>query len=208
MSQYTLRVTQNGRVVGEFSLEDGELALEVRDDSSGRVVLQLQATAPGSALDELPIVKPMTRPEGDDLTMPLPETEDWKEESMPVDVSAELWTRSGGRWQQRGRINAGQKARYGDALVRLKKNGELVVIPGEGLSGGADLPNGMDMEILAGRKAHRFPPGSSVILTSPQGKGFYVKSQLGETGFRPIVEHSSDWAVESASYVPPSSDWS
>ena len=159
-------------------------------------------------MDELPLVPSMTRPAGDDLTMPLPESEDWKEASMPVDVSAELWTRSGGRWQQRGRIQAGQKARYGDALVRLKKNGELVVMPGESLSGGADLPNGMDMEILAGRKAHRFPPGSSVILTSPQGKGFYVKSQLGETGFRPIVEHSSDWAVENANYVPPSSDWS
>ena len=123
MGQYTLRITQNGRDLGEFSLSDGGLSLEVRDDATGEVVLQLQAATPTShqRWTSCRLFLSMTRPAGDDLTMPLPESEDWQEPSMPVDVSAELWTRSGGRWQQRGRIQAGQKARYGDALVRLKK---------------------------------------------------------------------------------------
>jgi hypothetical protein len=209
-----LRLTQNGRLLGRWSLSGAPLEMCLTDAESGEVVGVFSAALPErERSDELPVPTQVSGPEripGDDLTMPLPETQvhaGGKEVSATIDVEAELWVRSRGQWQKRGVLKPGQKASFVGSKVRLKRNGVLVVEPGPTLSGGADLPTGGELEIHVGQEPLRFPPGTSVILTSPEGGGFYVKSRLGDTGFRTIVEHSTDWVSPTNTYVPPSSDW-
>ena len=181
------------------------MEMRLKDADTGKVLGVFSAAVPtGVATDEVPIPKVSQRAPGDDLTMPMPEATG--EISTTIDVEAELWVRSGTQWQRRGALKPGQRAQFMGSKIRLKKNGVLVVEPGPSLSGGAELPSGGDREIHAGQEPLRFPPGTSVILTTPSGLGFYVKNRLGDTGFRPIVEHSSDWVSPTKTYVPPASD--
>jgi hypothetical protein len=201
-----VELTQNGRKIGEWTLEAAPMEMRLKDAETGKVLGVFSASVPtGNATDEVPLPKALSqRSPGDDLTMPLPEAT--AEISATIDVEAELWVRSGAQWQRRGALKPGQKAQFMGAKVRLKKNGVLVVEPGPSLSGGAELPNGGDREIHAGQEPLRFPPGTSVILTTAQGGGFYVKNRLGDTGFRPIVEHNSDGVSPTNTYIPPASD--
>ena len=213
MAGLILKLTQNGRLLGRWSLEGAPLEMSLTDAETGKVVANFTATAPGQEADELPLpteLTPLLRNPGDDLTMPLPESGEAAarvESSATIDVEADLWVRRGDRWQKRGSLRPGQKASFLGSKVRLKRNGVLVVEPGLELSGGAELPNGGELEIHSGQESLRFPPGTSVILTSPHGRGFYIKNRLGDTGFRPIVEHSSDVSSSTNTYIPPSSDW-
>lgn len=212
MAGLILELTQNGQKIGEWSLEAAPVEMRLKDAETGKLVAVFSAASAEflpqqgeSNTDELPV--PVShRPLGDDLTMPLPEAT--AEISASIDVEAELWVRMGSQWQRRGALKPGQKASFLGAKVRLKRNGVLVVEPGPSLSGGAELPNGGEREIHAGQEPMRFPPGTSVILTAPQGRGFYVKNRLGDTGFRAIVEHSSDGVFPTNTYVPPTSDLS
>jgi hypothetical protein len=201
-----VELTQEGRKIGEWTLEAAPLEMRLKDAETGKVLGVFSASAPTDVpTDEVPLPKVLSqRPFGDDLTMPLPEATG--EISTAIDVEAELWVRGGRQWQRRGALKPGQKAQFLGAKVRLKKNGVLVVEPGPSLSGGAELPSGGDREIHAGQAPLRFPPGTSVILTSSEGMGFYVKNRLGDTGFRTIVEHNSDWVSPTNTYVPPASD--
>jgi hypothetical protein len=186
----------------------GEAPIEMclTDAETGKVVGIFSAASPFNntseklfSADEVAVRVP-----GDDLTMPLPEPTG--EIDPTIDVEAELWVRSSAQWQRRGVLKPGQKASFHGAKVRLKNNGVLVVDPGPSLSGGAELPGGREQQIKECSESLRFPPGTSVILTSPQGLGFYIKNRLGENGFRPIVEHNTDWVSPSKTYTPPSSD--
>jgi hypothetical protein len=201
-----VELTQNGRKIGEWTLEAAPVEMRLKDAETGKVLGVFSASLPtDKATDEVPLPKALSqRPSGDDLTMPLPEAT--PAISATIDVEAELWMRTETQWQRRGALKPGQKAQFMGAKVRLKKNGVLVVEPGPSLSGGAELPSGESREIHASQEPLRFPPGTSVILTTPQGWGFYVKNRLGDTGFRPIVEHNSDWVSPTNTYIPPASD--
>jgi hypothetical protein len=201
-----LELTQNGRSLGRWTLGESPIEMFLTDAETGKVVGVFSAASPfNDASEKLFSADDVAvRVPGDDLTMPLPEPTG--EISATIDVEAELWVRSGAQWQRRGVLKPGQKASFHGAKIRLKKNGVLVVNPGPSLSGGAELPGGREQQIKECSEPFRFPPGTSVILTSSLGLGFYIKNRLGENGFRPIVEHNNDWVSPSKTYIPPSSD--
>ena len=206
MAGLILELTQNGRSLGRWTLGDSPIEMRLTDPETGKVVGVFSAVSPrDSAPEELfSADEAAVRFPGDDLTMPLPEPTG--EISATIDVEAELWVRSSAQWQRRGVLKPGQKASFHGAKVRLKKNGVLVVDPGVSLSGGAELPGGREQQIKECSEPLRFPPGTSVVLTSPQGLGFYIKNRLGENGFRPIVERHADLISPPKTYIPPSSD--
>ena len=198
MKPLRLQLLQNGRVLGEWSVEPGETVLQVVDPETG-VVLGQVAT---SGLGTLPSPEVDEEPE---LTLPLEESTPSTADSASV-AFAELWVRTSGGWQKQGVLRTGQKATYGQAKVRLRQGGELVVVSGSSLSGGAELPSGGDLAIESGSRPHCFPPGTSVILTDAKGHGFFVKSRLGDHGFREVVERTGQSPGDSSGYRPPLSD--
>ena len=204
MKPLTLHMLIDGEMVAEWTLPAENVELSLRDPQTGQelAVLRPQGLVNRHAECELEPIGEQSEPE---LTLPL-EDEGLTPESSELSVEAELWTRSPRGWQKRGSLKMGQKATYGEALVRLKRSGELVVTPGPWLSGGAELPAGGDLHIPAGKQSHRFPPGTSIILTSPRGRGFFVKSQLGDVEHRPVVERTREAQVTQSSYQPPLSD--
>lgn len=206
MKPITLQLLQNGQLLGEWALAPGELELRLRDPQTGQEIAVMTAKGVPGVWDELNRESLYESEVEHELTMPLEEI-DLPDPTNVSDVEAELWTRSDRGWQKKGALRMGQKATYGQAVVRLKRTGELVVSPGPRLSGGAELPTGGDIDIPEGSPAHRFPPGTSVILTSPSGRGFFVKSCLGDLGFRPIVERTREADISLSTYVPPHSDW-
>ena len=204
MKPLTLHMLLNGETVAEWVLPAGKVELSLRDAHTGQEVAILRPQGLVGRLDERELEPVGEHPEPE-LTLPLEEL-CLASENSETHVEAELWTRSSRGWQKRGILKVGQKATYGEAIVRLKRSGDLVVTPGPRLTGGAELPVGGDLHIPAGHQVHRFPPGTSMILTSPCGRGFFVKSQLGDVEHRPVVERTRQTQVTQSTYKPPPSD--
>lgn len=198
MKPLRLQLLQNGRLLGEWSVEPGETLLRVVDPETGRELGQIAS----SGLGHEPAHEAEEEPE---LTLPIEPPRSTAEGEAQV-AYAELWVRCGQGWQKRGTLRIGQKATYGQAVVRLRRGGELLVQPGRRLSGGAELPSGGDLQIEQGDGHHCFPPGTSVILTDETGHGLFVKSRLGDEGFRSVVEKIGKLYEDSSGYQPPVSD--
>jgi len=206
-----LQLSQDGQVIGRWELNGKPLNMTLEDPETGQIVGEFVASAPelDSFYDDVTSIHAVTEHEED-----LWSSEQEKESVRPElaadgceGMEAEMWLRSTtGQWQKSATLRVGEKARYRDASVRLKRDGSLVVEPGRCFSGGAELPQGGEQTIVPGQAPTRFPFGTGVILTTPSGHGFYVKTRRNEAEDRPLVEHHSNWSGESNAYEPPSSD--
>ena len=199
MKPLRLQLLQNGQVLGEWSVDPGETVVRVMDPETGRELGRISSSGLGVGMLEPELE------EEPELTLPIEESVPAVPDRVHV-ASAELWVRSSRGWQKRGMLRTGQKATYGSATIRLRQAGELVVHPGALLSGGAELPSGGDLQISQGDRSHSFPPGTSVILTDVRGFGVFVKSRLGDRGFREVVERTGQSIDDSREYEPPISD--
>ena len=179
-----LRLEKDGRVLGEWPLED--LKVTLTDEESGAPVADLVVQTYGT--DELPVpgLQEAQSVESEDLTL----THGHPSVLPPLPASAEVWSKGGEGWKQKGVLRAGQRARMGSAFVQLDQNGDLLVSSGPDLSGTATLPSGMRQPVEPGADRMRLPSGSSVTLES-ETRAFYVRSDFVD---RPLVEHSSSEA--------------
>jgi hypothetical protein len=200
MKPLRLQLQHNGQVLGEWTVTAGETVVRVIDPDTGRELGQLASRGLGLSTES------KAEEEEPELTLPLEAGTASRERHSSV-AFAELWVRSARGWQKQGALRVGQKATYGSAKVRLRQGGELVVSPGPRFFGGAELPSGGSLEISAGDRPLGLPPGTSVFLSDAQGYGFFVKSRLGDWGFREVVERTGQRFDNSGRYEPPVSDW-
>ncbi len=177
-----LRLEKDGRILGEWPLED--LKVTLTDEGTGAPVADLVVQT--YSTDELPVpgLQEAAVPEELTLTQGHP--------ALPprLPASAEVWSSGGEGWKQKGVLRAGQRARMGSAFVQLDENGDLLVSSGPDLSGTATLPSGLRQPVESGADRLRLPSGSSVTLES-ETRAFYVRSDFVD---RPLVEHSSSGA--------------
>ena len=198
MKPLRLQLLQNGKVLGEWTVDAGETVLRVVDPDTGIELGLLKASGLG-------LSRGADAEEEPELTLPIEEPTQRMGNHSSV-AFAELWVRSARGWQKQGMLRVGQKATYGSATVRLRRGGELVVSPGPRLFGGAELPSGGSLQISAGDRPHSFSPGTSVYLSDVRGHGLFVKSRLGDRGFREVVERTGRTLDNSKRYEPPISD--
>jgi hypothetical protein len=190
-----LRLEKDGKVLGEWPLDD--LKVTLSDGESGAPVADLVVQAYGS--DELPIpVLEEVHGGTEDLTV----TQGHPSPLPPLPASAEVWSKGREGWKQKGILRAGQRARMGSAFVTLDENGDLLVSTGPDLSGTATLPSGLRQLVDPGADRLRLPSGSSVTLESGT-RAFYVRSDFVD---RPLVEHSSQEAGRGRGIQPLGSD--
>ena len=190
-----LRLEKEGRVLGEWPLEDLKIALS--DGEGGAPVADLVVQTYGT--DEVPLPVLEELPAGpEELTV----TQGHPSPMPPLPASAEVWSKGREGWKQKGMLRAGQRARMGSAFITLDENGDLLVSSGGDLSGTATLPSGLRQPIEPGADRLRLPSGSSVTLESG-ARAIYVRSDFVD---RPLVEHSSREAGRGRGIRPLASD--
>jgi hypothetical protein len=190
-----LRLEKDGRVLGEWPLED--LKVTLTDEGTGVPVADLVVRT--YSTDELPVPGSDAQPNGpEDLTV----TQGHPSPLRPLAASAEVWSKGNEGWKQKGLLRAGQRARMGSAFITLDENGDLLVSSGPDLSGIATLPSGLRQPVDTGADRLRLPSGSSVTLESGT-RAFYVRSDFVD---RPLVEHSSQEADKGQAIQPLASD--
>ena len=191
-----LRLEKDGRVLGEWPLED--LKVTLTDEESGAPVADLVVRTYGT--DELPVpgLQEAHSAGPEDLTV----TQGQPSPLPPLLASAEVWSKGREGWKQKGLLRAGQRARMGSAFITLDENGDLLVSSGSDLSGTATLPSGLRQPVDPGADRLRLPSGSSVTLESGT-RAFYVRSDFVD---RPLVEHSSEQGGKGRGIQPLASD--
>ncbi len=226
MAELYLRLEKDGVLLGEWPIDEADLTLAVRDAQTGRAVLGVRLAGGELAQrtlrpvhDELPLFDAdadKLRSPGDDFTMPIPEPSDslltgelptavphlssFQEEESGV--TAEVWSRRGGRWVLRGSLRPGQRARMGDGMVGFDSQGRLLVTAGKRLEGSATLPDGSRLKIDKGSEQVRLPSGSAVNLGAGTS-GFFVRSGFQEP---PPVEHTGSKRGQGLGFSPLVSD--
>lgn len=190
---YVLTVRRDGKLLAQWSLDQGPLEMTVTNTRTGQTQATFMATPPVGT-DE--IQHDLGRQEGDDITLPLPEptaalskVERQRETSEPVHIPpAEVWVRKAGEWRSAGELRPKQRVTTLGGWVRNSKEGRLIVCAGERMSGSATLPDGRTVEISSGQDALSLPPGASVLLGDGE-HGLYVRSEhLTYSQEHPIIE--------------------
>jgi hypothetical protein len=179
---FVLTVRRDGKLLAQWSLDQGPLEMTVTDTRTGEVASTFLATPPVGT-DEIQHADG-GRQDGDDITLPLPEAtaslqrvERQPDTSEPVlHDPATVWVQNGGEWRAAGELHPKQRVSTLGGWIKNSKSSRLVVMPGPRLSGSATLPDGRTIEIAAGSEAMSFPPGASVLLGDGE-HGLYVRSE-------------------------------
>jgi hypothetical protein len=179
---FVLTVRRDGKLLAQWSLDQGPLEMTVIDGRTGETASTFMATPPVGT-DEIQHFDE-GRQDGDDITLPLPEptaslqrVERHSETSEPTLFDpAEVWIQNHGEWRSAGELHAKQRVTTLGGWIRNTKSGRLVVSPGPRLAGSATLPDGRTVEIAASSQAVSLPPGASVLLGDGH-HGIYVRSE-------------------------------
>jgi len=187
---FVLTIRRDGKLLAQWTLDQGPLELTVSDTRTGEVASTFLATPPVGT-DEIQHFDG-GRQDGDDITLPLPEsTASLQQVERQTDTSeptlhdpAAVWIQTQGEWRAAGELHPKQRVTTLGGWIRNTKEGRLVVSPGPRLSGSATLPDGRTIDIESGSQALSLPPGASVLLGDGV-HGVYVRSEPMDTDPRP-----------------------